>query len=61
MRSFALGRRFDVVTCLFGSLGYVESYGELATTIGNLRDHVEPGGLIVVEPWLSPADLPVDR
>jgi SAM-dependent methyltransferase len=59
MRSFALGRRFDVVTCLFGSLGYVESYEELATTIGNLRDHVEPGGLIVVEPWLSPADYRV--
>ena len=23
MRTFALGRRFDVVTCLFGSIGYV--------------------------------------
>jgi len=54
MRSFALGRRFDVVTCLFGSLGYVQSYAELAATIRNLRDHVESPGLVLVEPWLSP-------
>ena len=54
MRSFALGRRFDVVTCLFGSIGYVGSVDELVATVRNLRDHTEPGGLVVVEPWLSP-------
>jgi len=61
MRSFELGRRFDVVTCLFGSLGYVQSFDELVATIRNLRDHVEPGGLIVVEPWLSPAAYRVGK
>ena len=54
MRTFDLGRQFDVVTCLFGSIGYVESFDELVTTIRNLGKHVMPGGFIVVEPWLSP-------
>ena len=54
MRTFALGRRFDVVACLFSSIGYVASFDELVTTVANLRDHTTSGGLIVLEPWLAP-------
>ena len=54
MRTFDLGRRFDVVACLFSAIGYVASYDELVATLGRLRAHAEPGGLIVVEPWLFP-------
>jgi SAM-dependent methyltransferase len=54
MRSFALHRQFDVVCCLFSSIGYVRTSGELTATLRNLRDHARPGGLVLVEPWLSP-------
>lgn len=54
MRTFDLGRRFDVVVCLFSVIGYVADHGELMATIGRLRDHTAPGGLVVVEPWLFP-------
>jgi SAM-dependent methyltransferase len=54
MRDFDLGRRFDAVTCLFSSIGYVDGVEELARAVGSMARHLEPGGVLVVEPWLSP-------
>jgi hypothetical protein len=54
MRDFHLGERFDVVTCLFSSIGYVRSAGELAQAVATMGRHLEPGGLLVVEPWFTP-------
>jgi SAM-dependent methyltransferase len=46
-----LGRRYDVVACLFSSIGYVP---DLAGAIARLAAHVAPGGVLAVEPWLAP-------
>jgi len=54
MRDFDLGRRFSAVTCLFSSIGYVGDVDELASAVGSMARHLEPGGVLVVEPWLSP-------
>lgn len=54
MRHFDLGRRFDVVTCLFSSIGYVRDHAELDRAIEVMARHLSPGGLLVVEPWLAP-------
>lgn len=54
MRDFDLGRRFDAVTCLFSSIGYVRGVGELGRAVASMARHLEPGGVLVVEPWLSP-------
>ncbi|MCB9817595.1 class I SAM-dependent methyltransferase [Candidatus Nomurabacteria bacterium] len=54
MREFELGRQYDVVTCLFSSIGYVHPYEELVTAIGNMSNHVKPGGVLIIEPWLQP-------
>lgn len=54
MTSFELGRRFDVVTCLFSAIGYAGTEGALRAAIGAMARHLEPGGLLVVEPWLEP-------
>ena len=51
LRTLDLGRRFDVVTCLFSSIGYVP---DLASAVARLAAHVAPGGVLVVEPWLTP-------
>ena len=49
-----LGRRFDVVTCLFSSIGYVS---DLRRAVERLAAHVAPGGAVVVEPWLAPEQI----
>lgn len=53
MVTFTLGRQYDVVTCLFSAIGHLNS-DQLRPAIANLARHVAPGGLLIVEPWLSP-------
>ena len=55
MRTFDLGRTFDVVTCLFSSIGYVETSEGLHQAVGAMARHVAPNGVLLIEPWLSPA------
>ena len=56
MRTFDLPRRFDVVASLFSGIGYVRSTEELNTTVRRMADHLEPDGLLMVEPWIDPDD-----
>jgi SAM-dependent methyltransferase len=53
-RALDLGRTFDVVTSLFSSIGYAADLDELDATVRSLADHVAPGGLLIVEPWVEP-------
>jgi len=54
MLDFDLGRRFDIITCLFGSVGYVKAPERLRQALGNMIRHLEPGGVLIVEPWITP-------
>ena len=54
MESFDLGRRFDVVTCLFSSVAYMETPARLARALGRMAAHLEPDGILVVEPFFGP-------
>ena len=54
MITLDLGRTFDVVMCLFSSIGYVETLPNLMRTAASLARHVAPGGLLLIEPWLTP-------
>ena len=54
MRDFDLGRRFDAVVCLFSAIGYMESVADLRRAIATMARHLEPGGVLIVEPWLTP-------
>lgn len=56
MRTFDLGRRFDVITCLFSAIGHLKSSGELNHAIDNMERHLNSPGLLIVEPWISPED-----
>lgn len=53
MADFQLGRQFNVVLCLFSSIGYVETVPRLMSTLKTFADHTLSGGLVIVEPWLS--------
>ncbi len=54
MTDFDLGRTFDAVTCLFSSIGYLLSAEMLNKGITNMARHVRPGGILIVEPWITP-------
>ena len=54
MASFDLGKRFDAVVCMFSSIGYVKTEEWLRDAIASMARHLEPGGVLVVEPWLTP-------
>jgi SAM-dependent methyltransferase len=49
-----LGQRFDVVTCLFSSIGYVRTVDRLHAAVARMAAHVRPQGIVVVEPWFTP-------
>ena len=54
MVGFDLGRRFDAITCLFSSIGYVRTLPRMKQAIQTMADHLKPGGVLIVEPWFSP-------
>ena len=54
MLDFDLGRRFDVVLCLFSSIGYAGTTERLNRAVKSMAGHLQPGGLLVVEPWFAP-------
>ncbi len=54
MMSFNIPTKFDVITCLFSSIGYTRTYESLASTLQNMRQHLQPGGLLIIEPWYTP-------
>jgi SAM-dependent methyltransferase len=54
MTSFDLGRRFDAVVCLFSSIGYAKTVENLERAVTSMANHLEPGGVLVIEPWLTP-------
>jgi SAM-dependent methyltransferase len=54
MTAFELPRRFDAVTCMFSSIGYAATVDRLRTAIAAMANHLEPGGVLVVEPWITP-------
>jgi len=54
MTSFALPRRYDVVQCLFSSIGYVRTLDNVRRAFERFREHLAPGGIALVEPWFAP-------
>ena len=57
MTAFDLRRRFDVVTCLFSAIGHARTLEGLRAAIAAMAAHLEPRGLLAVEPWVWPDQL----
>lgn len=54
MAAFELGRTFDAVVCLFSSIAYVRTVDRLERAVASMAGHLEPGGVLVLEPWVRP-------
>lgn len=55
MQNFDLGRKYDVVTCLFSAIGIMRTFVRLEVAISCMARHVSPGGALIIEPWFTPA------
>ena len=54
MTNFDLGKKFDVITCLFSAIGYTKTLDLASKAIECMGRHITSGGLLIIEPWLSP-------
>ena len=54
MTNFNLSRQFDVIVCLFSSIGYVKTKSRLQKAIKTMNRHLLPGGVLLIEPWFTP-------
>ena len=57
MTSFKLKNRFDIITCLFSAIGHVKTKARMRRAVRNMAHHLQPGGLMILEPWITPANF----
>ena len=61
MGSFTLPHRYDLVICLFSSIGYLTTLDRVTRALVRFREHLTPGGVVMVEPWFEPGVLDPSR
>jgi SAM-dependent methyltransferase len=61
MSDFHLGRRYDALLCLFSSIGYLRTLDRVGAAFERFREHLAPGGVLLVEPWMPPGVLDTAR
>lgn len=61
MVKFDLGNKFDVVTCLFVSISYVKTIENAEAAVASMARHLNPGGILIIEPWVSPENCWTDK
>jgi len=54
MLEFRRPERYDVVTCLFGSVAYARTLERMGRAIAGMAGHLNPSGLLLVEPFVPP-------
>ena len=54
MTQFDLDRTYDVILCLFSSIGYAKTFDKMINTLNCFYRHLNPDGLVVIEPWFTP-------
>jgi ubiquinone/menaquinone biosynthesis C-methylase UbiE len=53
MTSLPMKGEFDVITCLFSSIGYVKSEAGVRKSIRSFAKALKPGGIVIIEPWIA--------
>ncbi|OQA19375.1 MAG: dTDP-3-amino-3,4,6-trideoxy-alpha-D-glucopyranose [bacterium ADurb.Bin363] len=53
MKDFNTGKKYDVLMCLFSSIGYVLTPENLTKTFICFRKHLNDRGIVIVEPWFT--------
>lgn len=59
MGDFSLPKTYDIVLCLFSSIGYLRTKEKIVAALESFKNHLNPGGVIFVEPWITPENWQV--
>ena len=54
MTDFDPGKRYDVILCIFSSIGYARTLDRVIDTLRCFNRSLNDDGLIIVEPWMTP-------
>ncbi len=49
--NFELDMDFDVIICLYGSIGFVKTNDNLCAAMKRIAAHLRPGGTALITPW----------
>lgn len=61
MIDFSLDKKYDIITCFFGSIGHVKTIDNLTKVIRNMKKHLAPKGILIIEPWHTPEQFEAGR
>ena len=53
MTKFNLDKKYDVVICLFSSIGYLRSFDSIVSALKCFNQHLNQNGLAIIEPWFT--------
>ncbi len=51
MCDFDLGRQFDIVVNLYGSIGFAENHERMKAAVQTANRHLKPDGVFILTPW----------
>lgn len=54
MTNFSLEKTYDIIICLFSSIGYVQTIDNMLQTFKHFKEHLCEDGVVIVEPWFTP-------
>jgi SAM-dependent methyltransferase len=54
MMRFDLGKTYDALLCMSSSVAYVTTLEDLEAMIRCCAAHLNPGGVLIIEPWFAP-------
>src|ERR1017187_2521542 len=61
MTKFNLNKRYDVIICLFGSIGYLRTFDNIVSALKCFNQHLNPNGFVIIEPWFTVENSPNSR
>ena len=53
MTNFKFNKKYDIILCLFSSIGYAKTLAKVIQTLRCFSKHLNKGGVAVVEPWFT--------
>jgi len=53
MTNFNFNKKYDVIVCLFSSIAYIKTVDNLKKAINNFYEHLNDGGIMIIEPWFE--------
>ena len=54
MADFNTNKTYDVLTCLFSSIGYLKTLDKVEKSLRCMYAHLNKGGVLIIEPWFTP-------